>query len=110
MPRDESDKATQTGERTLTESGFAKVMLRLIGIYFAAFGLIGVVSMFIQLAIRASRPAEKPMEHFPFEWFVRPGLELLVGIYLLLGGHWLFRKLLTPVRRPPQDDDFEKPA
>jgi hypothetical protein len=100
-------------DKPLTESGFAKVMLRLVGLYIAAMGFIGVLSFCIQLAIRVNRLGglDKAMEHFPFvELVVRPILELLVGVYLLAGGHWVFRKILTPVRRPPTDDDFDKPV
>ncbi len=112
-PRGESEKASQPpAARLLTEAGFAKVMLRSIGLYIAALGFIGVVSFAIQLAMRINRLGgfDKAMEHFSFEFVVRPILELLVGVYLVIGGHWAFHKILTPVRRPPADDDFDKPA
>jgi hypothetical protein len=109
-PRDEVEKASLPHHRPLTEASFAKVMLRLVGLYIAALGFIGVASFFIQLGIRASRLGglDKAMEHFSFEFVVRPVLELLVGVYLLIGGHWAFRKILSPIRRPPADDDFDK--
>jgi hypothetical protein len=112
MPRDESLKASHVPDRPLTESGLAKVMLRILGLYFAAFGFIGVLSFFIQLAIRINRLGglDKAIEHFSPEFVVRPILELLVGVYLLIGGHWAYRKILTSIRRPPTDDDFDKGA
>jgi hypothetical protein len=111
MPRDESEKAIRLSERPLTEAGFATVMLRSVGLYIAAFGFIGVVSFVIQLALRANRLGlDKAMERFSFEFVVHPILELMVGAYLLIGGHWAFHKILSPVRRPPADDDFDKPA
>ena len=111
-PRGESEKASRPPpDRPLTEAGFATVMLRSVGLYIAALGFIGVVSFFIQLAIRANRLGlDKAMDHLSLEFVVRPILELLVGAYLLIGGHWAFHKILTPVRRPPADDDFDKPA
>ncbi|HEV3138565.1 MAG TPA: hypothetical protein VGZ26_11690 [Pirellulales bacterium] len=88
------------------------MMLRSVGLYISALGLIGVVDFVIRLAMRVNRLGglDKAMEHFSFEFVVRPLVELLVGIYLLIGGHWAFHKILTPVRRPPEDDDFDKPA
>ena len=112
--RGEAEKASgPPSNRPLTEAGFAKVMLRSVGLYIAALGFIGVITFFVQLAIRVSRfgGLDKAMEHFSVEFVVvRPILELLVGVYLLIGGHWAFRKILTPIRRPPADDDFDKSA
>ncbi len=111
--RGETEKASgQPSNRPLTEASFAKVMLRSVGLYIAALGFIGVVSFVIQLVMRVNRLGglDKAMEHFSFEFVVRPLVELLVGMYLLIGGHWAFRKILTPIRRSPADDDFDKPA
>jgi hypothetical protein len=113
MPRGESEQTSRPpADRPLTEFRFATVMMRLVGLYFATFGFVGVVSFFVQLALRVNRMGgfEKAMDHFSFEFVVRPILELLVGTYLLIGGHWVFHKILAPVRRPPSDDDFDKPG
>jgi hypothetical protein len=112
MPRDESKQASPPPDQPLTEIRFATVMMRLVGLYLAALGFVGIASFFVQLAIRVYRLGglDKAMDHFSFEFVVRPVLELFVGTYLLLGGHWVFHKLLAPVRRPPSDDDFDKPG
>ena len=113
MPRDEAVKASRPPpDRSLTEAGFATIMLRSVGLYIAALGFIGVVDFVIRLAMRVYRLGGfgNAMEHFPVEFVVRPILELLVGIYLLIGGHWAFHRILSPVRRPPADDDFDNPA
>ena len=49
MLRDEAVKASRPPpDRSLTEAGFATIMLRSVGLYIAALGFIGVVDFVIR--------------------------------------------------------------
>ncbi len=106
---DEDDgEADQSADRPLTEVGFATVMLRLLGVYFATFGAVGLLADFAHLVVYANKTGlEKTLQLYTLDYFARSIFELLVGLYFLLGGQWVFDKILTPVRRHVEDDEFE---
>jgi hypothetical protein len=92
-------------DRPLTEAGFATVMLRLLGIYFTAIAIVSLVPTVGRFLMETSRMGlGRAMDRWTFESFLRPVLELIAGIYFLVGGQWVFDKILTPVRRAREDE------
>ena len=105
----ESNAATMaSGEssgRRVTEEGLAALLLRLLGVYFLVFGIIGGVSAVIQIIIATNKFGMDVALIREWNYLARPVLELAVGLYLLLGGQWVFDKLLTPLVRSPREDE-----
>ncbi len=93
-------------DRPLTEAGFATVMLRLLGVYFTMFGIIGLISSSAHFVSLASRfGLDRAMErYYIWDYLIRPIAELLAGISLIVGGQWILSTILKSVRRRPEDE------
>jgi hypothetical protein len=95
--------------RPLTEAGFATVMLRLLGVCLATIGFLALVGMTGHVVVRAYKlGADKAFDRYSLDYFIYPLGELIAGIYFLLGGQWVFNKILTPVRQREDDDIAEE--
>lgn len=76
----------------------AAVLMRLLGVYFAASAMS---SVFAECNLLISVWNKFGMRYGFFLWTIassaRVVVEFLIGIYLALGGQWVFDRLLTPV-------------
>jgi hypothetical protein len=98
-----SDPCVPSGGK-VTEEGLAVLLLRLLGVYFAVYGIIGVVKELVSMILLTNKyPLEMILAK---EWtsMLRPVLEASVGLYFLLGGQWVFEKLLMPFVRCQMDE------
>jgi len=81
--------------------------MRLLGVYFTAGAIIYASGFAIQIMYVASKLGlEEALTH---DYRDNAGLatsfvELVIGVYLLIGGRWVLEKVLTPVLPRPSDD------
>jgi hypothetical protein len=89
-----------------SEEGIALLLLRLLGVYFMAKAFIAgwAAASAISVAIRRF-PSSMWTWEIPM-WLSTPIGCLLIGIYFVVGGRWVFNRLLTPIRRRQSDDRF----
>lgn len=107
----ESDQATG-GEvapsgrpkRALTQESLAALLLRLLGLYFATFGVVGAIAEAGLLLVLLRRVGLNAALEQNYRYFIRPGAELLIGAYFLIGGQWVYDKILTPLCRTSLED------
>ena len=88
--------------RQLTAESLATLLLRLLGVYFVAFGIIGGVREVISIILAANRMNLELALTREWDYLLRPIMELSIGFYFLLGGQWVFEKLLTPFVHAPE--------
>ena len=84
-----------------SEAGLAALLLRLLGVYFMAWAIIGGADTAMRLFL-ASRDLGLDLvlsKHWTYLTYFLA--ELAVGIYLLVGGRWVYEKVLTPMARNP---------
>ena len=88
-------------ERPLTQERLAAVLFRLLGLYLTAFAIIGFVADAGNLIIFSMRLGlADALRGYHFnQSLIRPGAELIIGIYFLVGGQWVYKKLLAPICR-----------
>jgi hypothetical protein len=92
--------------RPLTEAGFATVMLRLLGVYLTATALVSIVAGIGHIVFQVgSFELDRTINRYALDYFIHPVVEFLIGLYLLIGGNWVFNRLLTPTDRAPEDED-----
>ncbi len=107
------DEMTPDGptERALTQESLATLLMRILGLYITAFGIISAIGEITGLVfLSRTLGADQALARYHFEALIHPAAELLIGTYLLIGGQWVYDKILTPIgRRSSEDDDFEDP-
>ena len=98
-------------ERALTQESLATLLMRILGLYITAFGIISAIGEITSLVFLSRRyGADQTLAHYHFEALIHPAAELIIGLYLLIGGQWVYDKILTPIgRRPPEDGLEETP-
>jgi hypothetical protein len=103
----EGGQATPGGrpERTLTQASLAVLLIRFMGLSVTAYGVVNGVVAIGHLLLLLRRFGLDHGWGYQLEYLIRPGVELVIGIYLLLGGQWVYNKLLTPVRRGTTEED-----
>jgi hypothetical protein len=97
---------TSEGEsscRQLTAESLATLLLRLLGVYFVAFGIIDGVREVISIILSTNRMNLELALAREWVYLLRPIMELSIGLYFLLGGQWVFEKLLTPFVHAPEE-------
>lgn len=82
-----------------SEAGLAALLLRLLGIYFAASAIIRGAEHAIAVFSTSSALGLDYAVSKHWAYLAEPAPELVVGIYLLVGGRWVYEMLLTPVER-----------
>ena len=89
--------ANEPPERTLTQEGLAGLLLRFLGLCFTAFGVVSVATVVGHMFLLSTRYGidDTLMRYYHFESLIAPGTELIIGIYFLLGGQWVYDKILT---------------
>jgi hypothetical protein len=100
----ESTAASVPSAPGWSEEGLAALLLRLMGVYFVAWGLITATDPLVRLVLAAREfGLDSALSN---HWFglIYPVVELVVGVYFLIGGRWVFEKLLTPIVRHPTDE------
>jgi hypothetical protein len=114
-PRPDSSESDQAigGERTtngrperaLTQRDLGEVLLRVLGVLLAARGIIAGVGTTADLLVLWRKfGLDFGLGHFQWEFLVGPTAELMIGIYLLVGGQWVYEKVLTPIVRSSPED------
>jgi hypothetical protein len=95
--RADGDQATPA----LTHASMAVLLLRFLGLWITAYGAVGGVVAVGHLLLLLRRFGFDHGWGYQLEYLIRPGAELIIGLYLLLGGQWVYNRLLTPVRDQP---------
>ena len=97
-------------QQALTQENLAALLLRFLGLCFTAFGVVGVATMVGHILLLSTRFGldDAVRRYYSFESLIVPGAQLIIGIYFLLGGQWVYDKILTPVSRPSPDDEFSR--
>jgi hypothetical protein len=100
----------------LTRENLAEVLLRFFGVYLVAYGLINAIVVVSSLVSTNRFDLEEPLAPRHLFYFVHPAVELVLGLYFLMGGQWVFEKVLMPVVRsaasslPNMDEDQPRTA
>jgi hypothetical protein len=97
-------------ERPLTQENLAALLLRFLGLCLSVFGIASVVSVVGRLLLESNRYGlDDFVRHsYAFESLIAPAMELLIGLYFLIGGQWVYNRILVPVRRTfPDDESWE---
>ncbi len=109
----ESDEATSDEltpiwprERPVTQEGLATLLLRFLGLCFTAFGVVAVATVAGHLLLLSTKYGldDAVRRYRPLESLIGPAAELIIGVYFLVGGQWVYDKILTPVSRSFADD------
>ena len=84
-----------------TPGNLAALLLRLLGLYLAATGSVGVVGYVghIMVLSRMHGLDQTFATFYPIEYLCGPSFELILGIYFLVGGQWVYDKILAPMSR-----------
>lgn len=91
-----------------TERSLAAMLLRLLGVYFLAWGLATGAEGLVKLHLVAVEfGLQQAFSQFWSHYLVSPGVQAIIGIYLLFGGKWVFEKVLMPIPRHPAIDDLD---
>ena len=94
-------------QRPLTQENLAASLLRFLGLYFTAWGAVSAIAGAGHLFLLSTRHGiDDALRRYGLDDWIRPGVELIIGLYFLLGGQWVYDKILTPVGRRFSDDDF----
>ncbi|NLS93531.1 MAG: hypothetical protein GXX96_15340 [Planctomycetaceae bacterium] len=94
-------------ERALTRENLAELLLRFLGVCFTALGIIGGVEQ-VSYLLSLSREfgLNDALGHYQWWYLTRSAAELIVGVYFLVGGQWVFDKILTPISSvSPEETD-----
>ena len=88
----------------LTEEGLGALLLRLLGVYFTAWTIISGIedAGHIVLAWRKFGCGELVAMEAAID-LARLAPELIIGIYFLIGGQWVFDKVLARIGDPRGD-------
>jgi hypothetical protein len=84
---------------TWREERIAAVLLRLLGVYFLAWAIVASIEEAVRLFF-ALRTNDISLDDFlrMRGWYLAYlAAEFAVGIYLLIGGRWVFEKVLIPI-------------
>ncbi len=94
----------------MTQEGLAGLLLRFLGLCFTAFGVVSVATVVGHMFLLSTRYGidDTLMRYYHFESLIAPGTELIIGIYFLLGGQWVYDKILSPIRHRYPDDGLEE--
>lgn len=93
-------------EHALTLEGLATLLLRILGLYFVVYGITGLLGEAGLILLRVTNMSlEEGLRAYRWEYLVRPVAELIVGMYFLTGGQWVFDNLLVPIIRSSEDDE-----
>ncbi len=101
--RTSGDEMTPEGppERVLTQEGLAALLLRFLGLCFTAFGVVSLVTVVGRIFLLSTTYGldDAVRRYYHLESMIAPGTELIIGIYFLIGGQWVYDRILTPIRR-----------
>ena len=91
---------------TRSEERLAALLLRLLGVYFVAWAIISGIEEAVRLVIASNKYGLRDV--FPGHWvYVCYSASMFaVGAYLLIGGQWVFEKVLIPLVPDPLKDDL----
>ena len=90
-----------------SEEGMAALLLRLLGVYFTAWALISAADKIVLLLLALNKHDLDYAVSKYWSYFAYPAAELIVGLYFLIGGQWVYEKLLVPIHRSSRDDDSQ---
>lgn len=96
-----------------SEAGLAALLMRLLGVYFTATAIMRATEQAVRIIIVSREIGLDPALSEYWTYLTDPVPELLFGIYLLIGGRWVYEKLLTPIARNPskdRPDDLDGPS
>ena len=96
--------AGMSSSRKLTAEALATLLLRLLGVYYAVWGIVGGVGKAGTIILAANRISLELALAREWVYLLRPIMELVAGLYFLLGGQWVFEKVLTPITRHAADE------
>jgi hypothetical protein len=96
-------------KRFFREERLALFLLRLWGVYFLALAFFSGMTLPNQITCAWK---EFHYDEF-FAWQAAINLaifaaELMIGFYCVLGGQWLFNRLLAPINHRPKNHDLEE--
>ncbi len=98
-------------ERALTREGLATVLLRFLGLCLTVFGILGGIQRITYRVFSMQGHDIGDMfwdQSIVISSLVRDLIyccaELLIGLYFLIGGQWVYDKILAPVSRSWLDD------
>jgi hypothetical protein len=87
-----------------SEEGIAALLLRLLGVYFTAWAFISAVDKIVYLIVTSNKHDLDYAVSRYWNYFAYPAAELIVGIYFLIGGQWVYDKVMVPIHRGSPDD------
>jgi hypothetical protein len=87
-----------------SEAGLAALLLRFLGVYFAAWAIIRGMEHAMRVLLASRQVGLNSALSDYWAYLAEPLPELAVGIYLLVGGRWVYEKLLTPITANPIND------
>jgi hypothetical protein len=92
------------------EGRLAAILMRLLGVYFLGWAVISGVDEAVRLVIASNKFSLR--ELFPSHWSYLANIAatFAVGAYLLVGGRWIFEKVLAPIVPDSPDDDLDQPG
>jgi hypothetical protein len=97
-------------EGTWEEGRLAAILMRLLGVYFLGWAVISGVDEAVRLLIASNKYGLREM--FPSHWTYLANIAatFAVGAYLLVGGRWVFEKVLAPMVPDSSEDDLDYEA
>ncbi len=87
-----------------SEEGIAALLLRFLGVYFTAWAFISAADKIVFLLAAANKHDLDYAVTRYWSYFAYPVAELIVGLYFLIGGQWVYDRLLVPIHRGSPDD------
>jgi hypothetical protein len=97
-------------ERITSDARLAALLMRLLGIYFTVGAIVVASEAAIGFVQVSSIIGLEQALTGAFALYARLGgalVQLIIGLYLAIGGRWVLDKILTPVVRRWSDDDDE---
>jgi hypothetical protein len=81
------------------EERLAAILLRLLGVYFLALGIISGIEEAVRLCLAFNEIqvdlGRVLLKHWSY--LAHLAAEFVIGAYLLIGGQWVFEKVLIPI-------------
>ena len=108
----ESDAATAgsviSSNHKITLEALATLLLRFLGIYFIACAFTGGIAEVIHIIHASNKLSLEVALQTEWHYLAHPVVDAILGSYFLIGGQWVFEKILTPMVRQPTEDASEE--
>ncbi|MEN6450895.1 MAG: hypothetical protein ABFC96_10420 [Thermoguttaceae bacterium] len=89
-------------ERWTTEEMLAAFLVRILGIYFTVYAIVSILGGIGEMESSWVRVSSTGLLWWYGLRLVSPFVTLMLAVYLLLGGQWVFNRLLTPIMSFPR--------